>query len=179
VQNEDAVPHADRRTPSPLDAPITPEDRVSTTRQGITDQRAPGRILADAPPDTTGRAGRRVLVVDDHADAAETLAMLLRHAGHEVVALTHGRAAVDLAADFRPHVVILDIGLPDMSGFDVARALRGLPGLREVEIVAVSGYGHRDHVHRAREAGFSAYCLKPLAGEALRALLDGKRPPSL
>ena len=169
----------------PLNAdPERSGDAIQTARTGMsraTESAAPLRVERDV--DTTPDAGpdalraRRVLVVDDHADAAETLAMLLRHAGHEVVALTDGRAAVDVAPTFRPDIVILDIGLPDMSGYDVARELRRLPGTANADIVAVSGYGRGDHVHRAREAGFSAYCVKPLGGEALRNLLAGRVPP--
>lgn len=140
----------------------------------------PRRPHVEAPAErgASDRA-RRILVVDDHPDAAETLAVLFRHAGHEVVALTDGRAAVETASTFRPEIVILDIGLPDMSGFDVARQLRDHPATAGAEIVAVSGYGRGEHVLRAREAGFSAYCVKPLAGETLRTLLDGRVPQGL
>jgi CheY-like chemotaxis protein len=144
------------------------------------DVAVPRQAHVDAPivGGVSDRA-RRILVVDDHPDAAETLAVLLRHAGHEVVALTDGRAAVEAASTFHPQIVILDIGLPDMSGFDVARQFRDHPATANAEIVAVSGYGRGEHVHRAREAGFSAYCVKPLAGETLRTLLDGRVPQGL
>ncbi|HEX9564842.1 MAG TPA: response regulator [Gemmatimonadaceae bacterium] len=124
-------------------------------------------------------AGRRVLLVDDNEDASDTLALLLRQAGHNVRVLSDGREAVDTAMQFRPQVVLLDVGLPGVSGFDVARALRQVPELRDTVLVAVSGYGHGDYVRRAREAGFSHYYVKPLAIEALRALLDSPPPPNL
>jgi CheY-like chemotaxis protein len=171
----------------PLNAvPERSGDAIPTARTGTSraaESTAALRVERDV--DTIPGAGpeagrpRRVLVVDDHADAAETLAVLLRHAGHEVVALTDGRAAVDVAPSFRPDIVILDIALADMSGFDVARELRRLPGTANADIVAVSGYGRGDQVHRAREAGFSAYCVKPLGGEALKSLLAGRVPTGL
>ncbi|ACL65079.1 histidine kinase [Anaeromyxobacter dehalogenans 2CP-1] len=115
-----------------------------------------------APPAApAGAAGpRRVLVVDDNVDAAETLAELLRHAGHEVAIAHDGPGALAAARAGAPDVVLCDIGLPGMSGYDVARALRRErgPGLL---LVAISGYALPEDVHAAHEAGFDRHLAKP------------------
>src|SRR6478609_6332281 len=97
--------------------------------------------------------GVRVLVVEDNVDAAETLADLLRLWGYEVETVHDGEAAVSAAPRFRPRVVLLDIGLPRMNGYEVARWLRGRPELRDLLIVAVTGYGQESDRARGREAG--------------------------
>jgi DNA-binding response OmpR family regulator len=122
---------------------------------------------------------RRVLLVDDNPDATETLATLLRQAGHQVVVMTDADLVMRAATELKPQFVLLDIGLPGRNGFDVARSLRALPELRDSVLVAVSGYGQRDYVRRAREAGFSHYLVKPVNVELLESLLAGRAPPTL
>jgi CheY-like chemotaxis protein len=118
---------------------------------------------------------RRVLVVDDNEDAASMLAMLLRSWGHEVAVVGDGPAAIDAVAEQRPDVVLLDIGLPGMSGYEVARALRAT-GDRTLRIVAVSGYGQPADVSLARAAGCDDHVAKPVDLGVLRASLQQVDP---
>jgi two-component system CheB/CheR fusion protein len=118
---------------------------------------------------------RRVLVVDDNVDAAESLAMLLRVQRHEVRTAHDGPAALDAAAAFRPEVVLLDIGLPRMDGYEVARRLRGQADSQMTLLVALTGYGQDDDRRRAAEAGFDAYLVKPADPAALHNLLVAPR----
>jgi CheY-like chemotaxis protein len=120
-----------------------------------------------------------VLVVDDHADAGETLALLLRRAGHEARAALDGSSALRTATQFLPEVVLLDIALPDMSGFDLARTLRRTPGLEAARLVALSGYAEDEHRRLAREAGCSDYFAKPLGIDALLDFLENPPLPDL
>lgn len=118
-----------------------------------------------------GGASRRVLVVDDNLDAAEGLAMLLQLKGHEVVTAYDGEGAIDRAREFAPEVVLLDIGLPRLDGFEVARRLREEFPQREMLLVALTGYGQERDRLRAREAGFDHHLLKPVRLEMLEQLL--------
>ena len=122
---------------------------------------------------------RRVLIVDDNADAADSLAVLLDMAGHETQAVHSGREALARAESFQPDVILLDIGLPEMDGYEVARRIRELPGGRAVRLVAVTGYGGPEDRLRTRAAGFDAHLLKPLELETLAgALVDSGTKPS-
>jgi signal transduction histidine kinase len=115
---------------------------------------------------------RRVLVVDDNVDAAESEALLLRFLGHVVEVAYNGPAALEVVREFRPEIVLLDIGLPGMSGYEVARAIRALPEARGVVLAAVTGYGQEQDRRRAHEAGFDHHLTKPLAPSALTAFID-------
>ena len=115
----------------------------------------------------------RVLVVDDSVDAAETLTMLLQLSGHDVRTVHDGLAGVDAALDYRPHVVLLDIGLPGMNGFDVARRLREESSLANVVLVAMTGYGEAVARQRSRDAGFDHHLVKPADFEKVEAILAG------
>jgi CheY-like chemotaxis protein len=116
-----------------------------------------------------------VLVVDDNADAAESLAVLLRLEGHEVCTAHDGAAALEAARGFRPEVVVLDIGLPRMDGYQVARRLRAEVGLTEALVVALTGYGQEEDRRRAEQAGFDAHLVKPADPVVLQGLLARKR----
>jgi PAS domain S-box-containing protein len=116
---------------------------------------------------------RRVLVVDDNRDAAESLAMLLRLSGHVTLIAHDGPSAVEAAREFRPQAVFLDIGLPGLDGFEVARRLRQEPSLEGVTLVALTGYGAEDDRRKAQEAGFDRHFVKPVELEALLCLLSG------
>jgi signal transduction histidine kinase len=113
----------------------------------------------------------RVLVVEDNPHAAETLQELLSLWGHEVQVAHDGPAALAEAAGHPPEVVLLDLGLPGMSGFEVAAELRRLPGLAGIRIVACTGYGQQEDRQRTREASFDEHLVKPVAPELLRRVL--------
>jgi PAS domain S-box-containing protein len=115
-------------------------------------------------------AGRRVLVVDDNRDAAESLADLLRMDGHDVEVAYDGPSALERLAAGTPEIVLCDIGLPGMDGYEVARAIRASGG-RGLKLVALSGYAQAEDVRRAREAGFDAHVAKPPDVEELARLL--------
>ena len=109
----------------------------------------------------------RVLIVDDNADAAESVAMVLDLHGHEVKTVGDGAQAMACLSDFLPEAVVLDIGLPGEDGYDVARRLRQHPATREALLIALTGYGQREDVARATEAGFDHHFVKPADPEAL------------
>jgi two-component system CheB/CheR fusion protein len=109
--------------------------------------------------------------VDDNHDAAETLAMLLGLLGHEVQQAHDGHQALRLVSNFIPELVLLDIGLPGISGYKVAAEMRTLPALRHTQLVALTGYGSDEDRHRSRAAGFDHHLVKPVELAALEALL--------
>jgi CheY-like chemotaxis protein len=122
----------------------------------------------------------RIVVVDDHADGADTLAQLLRGLGHDVRVAYNGPNGIALTQSFDPDLVLLDIGLPGMDGYEVARRLQseGAADGRAI-IVAVSGYGQDVDRNRARQAGFSHHFVKPVEFDTLQKLLTSysPRPP--
>lgn len=120
---------------------------------------------------STNPASRRILVVDDNADAAESLAMLLELAGHDVQVAYDGPAALAALSDRRPDVILLDIGLPGMDGYAVAREVRARYGPRSPMLIAMTGYGQPEDRARAQEAGFDFHLVKPVAPDTLMALL--------
>jgi PAS domain S-box-containing protein len=115
--------------------------------------------------------GRRILVVDDNVDAAESLQRVLQIHGHTVRAVGDGYAALDAVASFRPTVVLLDIGLPEIDGYEVARRIRAMPRGGEICLCAVTGWGQADDKQRARDAGFDEHMTKPVDLAALAALI--------
>src|SRR6266567_1582088 len=114
---------------------------------------------------------RRILVVDDDVDAAEALGELLRDYGHDVATAHDGPQALEHARLHRPDVVLLDISMPDMNGYDVAKRMRCELGLGDALIVALSGHGEDRHRHLAREAGFDHHVTKPVDASNLEELL--------
>jgi CheY-like chemotaxis protein len=114
---------------------------------------------------------RRVLVVDDNVDSADSMAELLRVWGHEVQAVHCGSEALAAAPAFRPEVALLDIDMPDMTGYELARRLRALHGFNGTAFVALTGFGQDEDHRRSAEAGFRAHLVKPVDPEALRRLL--------
>lgn len=114
---------------------------------------------------------RRILVVDDNRDAAETLVELLELSGHETRLAYDGRHAVELAAQFRPELVLLDIGLPNINGYDAAKQIRELPGGRYTVLVALTGWGHQEERQKSAEAGFDQHLVKPVHPEVLLKLI--------
>ena len=116
-------------------------------------------------------APRRVLVVDDNADAADSLAMLLEVRGDAVRVAYDGEEALAAEADFVPEVVLLDIGMPKLSGYEVARRIREIRGAG-VLIVAITGWGQDEDRQRSREAGFDHHFTKPVDYAALLEVID-------
>ena len=117
------------------------------------------------------RESRRILVVDDNADAADSLGMLLEVRGDQVRIAYDGLEALAAEAEFRPAVVLLDIGMPKLSGYDVAKRIRAVRG-EAVLIVAITGWGQEDDRQRARDAGFNHHFTKPVDFEMLLDLID-------
>ena len=115
---------------------------------------------------------RRVLVVDDHEPTAVGLGRLIRVLGHDVHIAPNGRAALDSLDTFRPDLILLDLGLPHMDGYEVVRQLRAHPLARSVTIVALTGYGGTTDRARVREAGFDHHLVKPAQFKAVAALLE-------
>jgi signal transduction histidine kinase/ActR/RegA family two-component response regulator len=134
-----------------------------TVRLPLAGAQVPAQAAGVAASDTAQGDSRRfrVLVVDDNTDAAETLAAFLEIGGHSTRVASDGPHALDAAASFQPEVVFLDIGMPGMNGYEVARALRLLPGLRHAVIVALTGWGTEADRSRSREAGFDLHLTKP------------------
>jgi PAS domain S-box-containing protein len=118
------------------------------------------------------RCGHRILVVDDNQDAANSLAMLLRMKGHDVRTAYDGLEAIDAAISHKPEIVLLDVGLPRLNGFDVARRLRESEDLRTVILVALTGWGHDEDRRRSKEAGFDHHMVKPADPAALDRVLE-------
>ncbi|WP_437949485.1 ATP-binding protein [Sorangium sp. So ce296] len=123
-----------------------------------------------------GGARLRIAVVDDNHDAANLLAVALKRWGHDVVVAHDGLEALELLRAHRPDVAVLDIGLPGMDGYELARRLRREPALDRCTLIAVSGYGQDAHRKRAVDAGFDHHLLKPVEPSALMALLAGVTP---
>ena len=128
-------------------------------------------------------AGLRVLVVDDNVDAAQTLAMLVQLAGHDVRVAYDGPPALTLAQAFQPQVVLLDLNLPAMDGYEVARKLRERPETHEAVLAAVTGWGQPEDRRRSKDAGFDRHFVKPVDPNIITKLLSdaqagrGRLPP--
>lgn len=127
----------------------------------------PAPVPAPPRPRPTAAKGRRVLVVEDNPDTADSMRMLLELWGHQARVAGSGPDGVEEARRFRPEVVLCDIGLPGLDGYGVARELRRRPETAGTWLVAVTGYGHDDDRCRSREAGFDAHLVKPVSPEEL------------
>jgi signal transduction histidine kinase len=117
---------------------------------------------------------RRVMIVDDNRDAAESLALVLSLDGHYMHAVFTAKDALNDAQAFRPDVILLDIGLPEMDGYEVARSLRGLAGLERLRIIAVTGYGQSEDLQRTKAAGFDGHLVKPVDIGAIAHAIAGE-----
>jgi PAS domain S-box-containing protein len=126
----------------------------------------------------TAETSRRLLVVDDNVDGADSLAVVLRMWGHEVRIAHSGPQAVELVKSYQPDIVLLDIGLPGMSGYEVARKIRGLQVLDKPLLVAITGYGQNEDRRRSLEAGFDRHLIKPVEPGDLRQILAQRMPVS-
>jgi len=131
-------------------------------------EKAPNRAPVAAPADARSL---RILIVDDNIDAADSIAMLLSMEGHDTRAVHTARAALLAVPDFKPEVVLLDIGLPEMDGYEVARRLRAQNGKHRMRLVAVTGYGQPADRRRAHAAGFDEHMVKPVEPNVLQDFL--------
>ena len=147
-----------RGTVVEITLPTTPAKQAAPDRTERPAARSPARAL-------------RVAVVDDNVDAAEMLAVLVSGLGHTVKLAYDGPSAVQLAASFAPDVILLDIGLPIMNGYEVAQELRRRPPLRHIYLAALTGWGQAEDRRRAREAGFDTHFTKPVSPAAVEDLL--------
>jgi two-component system CheB/CheR fusion protein len=133
------------------------------------------------PSETDGRVGpataRRILVVDDNRDSATTMADYLRMHGHDVSVAFDGPEALVQAEHERPDVVLLDIGLPGMDGYEIADRLRNETAARGLTLIAMTGYGQPEDRERARAAGFDHHLTKPVDLKELQSLLQGSLLP--
>jgi signal transduction histidine kinase len=134
-------------------------------------EKAPGGSASERPGSAMAEP-LRILIVDDNMDSAESLALLMRMAGHEVRTAYEGLSAVAEARTFMPDVVVLDIGLPGMDGYEVAHRLRQEPGGDRLMLLALTGYGQEEDRRRSREAGFDHHLVKPINLERFQELLE-------
>ena len=125
----------------------------------------------ESPPSIPGA---RILVVDDNADAADSLGSLLQLEGHTVVVTYTATDALTKLAEFKPDIVLLDIGLPEIDGYEVARRIRSSPDNRHVRLVALTGYGQAEDRQRAKASGFDAHLVKPVEFSSLQRVLAGR-----
>ena len=135
---------------------------------------APGGAAAGraaSPPEAAGKRSLRILLVDDNRDAVESTCMLLRHWGHDVEAANDGAGALEAVARDRPDIVLLDIGLPGIDGYEVARRIRASEAGADTALVAMTGYGQAEDRRRSSEAGFTMHLVKPVEPAALRMVL--------
>ena len=114
---------------------------------------------------------QRILIVDDNVDAADTLALLLELEGHQTQAVYLSTEAVERATRFKPDVVLLDIGLPVMNGYELAQKFRSIPDLAGVRLIALTGYGKSEDQQRTKAAGFDDHLVKPVDAATLKSAL--------
>jgi signal transduction histidine kinase/DNA-binding response OmpR family regulator len=134
-----------------------------------------GEVAQQPSLTETSRAGKRVLVVDDNIDAAESIAVFLRLEGHEVRTVSDGPQAVAIAQVFAPHVAVVDIGLPGMNGYEVARRLRQKAAAEPALLIALTGYGQKEDRMRSVEAGFDHHFVKPADPRTIQAAIASWR----
>ncbi|HET7369604.1 MAG TPA: ATP-binding protein [Gammaproteobacteria bacterium] len=135
------------------------------------------RLPATAATDDSAESHRcRVLIVDDNKDVADSLAMMLELMDCEIRTVYDGFSALDTAAEFKPHAVFLDVGLPELDGYEVARRLRARPGNDLTALIALTGWSQEQHRQRAIEVGFDRHFVKPADPAEIEKLLDELRP---
>jgi DNA-binding response OmpR family regulator len=120
----------------------------------------------------------RVLVVDDALDIVRTSAILLQHAGFEVRTATNGHDAIKVAGEFHPQIVLLDVGLPDLDGYEIARRLRAGRTLQMMTLIAITAYGREEDHMRAKAAGFDHHLVKPVPFANILALIGSQIQPA-
>ncbi len=124
------------------------------------------------PPVNGSSHSRRILIADDNEDSVMTLAMLFEMAGDETQSAQDGIGAIAAAEAFRPEIALLDIGMPGLSGYEVARRIRACPWGKAMVLVALTGWGQAEDRQKAKAAGFNAHMVKPVDHDMLLKLLD-------
>jgi CheY-like chemotaxis protein len=152
--------------------PLVPDKPRGALAAPVAAPAAPVAAAAAPAAPQDAEQGLRVLVVDDNIDAADTLGALLDMNGHATRVANDGYQAIEMAQEFQPQVVFLDIGLPGMNGYEVARKLRELPGMDRAFLVALTGWGTREDRERSSEAGFDHHLTKPADMNAVETLLS-------
>ena len=137
-----------------------------------------GRATADDKNAMHAQVRRRILVADDNEDSVSMMEMLLSDCGHDVRTANDGLEAVRQADEFEPDVIILDIGMPRLNGYEVCRRIRALPALEKAVMIALSGWGQEEDKRRSEEAGFHYHVVKPVDPSALMQLLSQLKPPT-
>jgi CheY-like chemotaxis protein len=122
---------------------------------------------------TSERSKTRILVVDDNKDSGDTLSLVLRAKGHEVRTARDGQQAIDLTPEFRPNIILMDVGMPKLNGYDTTRFIRELDSGKDVTIVAVTGWSEAEDFQQSKAAGCSAHMTKPVDFAALDRLIAG------
>lgn len=150
------------------------EFTVTLPRQIKDPAPAPSAMDRIAPPPSGSH--RRILIADDNVDSAASLAMMLKILGHEVRVVYDGMAAVDTACEFHPEIILLDIGMPRLNGYDVCRRLRKEPVTKQCLIVALTGWGQESARAESRAAGFDRHLVKPIEMSDLRAVVESPAP---
>lgn len=134
--------------------------------------RFPGSAASAHAPQRVNEGAMRVLVADDNADAAQTTAMLLEMWGYDVLVAENGSQALEFAERFRPEIALIDVGMPDMNGYQVAETLRRTPHGRNAKLIAVTGWGQEADKLEASRAGFDHHLTKPVEPTHLQPLLE-------
>jgi CheY-like chemotaxis protein/two-component sensor histidine kinase len=141
------------------------------------DNSPPSEIVGDNMWHSDQLSSRRVLVVDDNRDAADSLGMLLNLAGAEARAVYNGAAALEVLPTYQPAVLLVDIGMPDMDGYELARRVRQLPNCGDLTLIALTGWGQAEDRQRSQDAGFNFHLTKPADFNTLQSLLDSLQEP--
>jgi CheY-like chemotaxis protein len=128
---------------------------------------------ATTAPATTSPAGKHVMIVDDNRDAADSLQMLFEVYGYRAACAYDGRSALEAARADPPDIIVMDLGMPGMDGYQTARAIRALPGGERIVLIALTGWGHEDAREKTSAAGFNHHIVKPVNFETLRGWLTG------
>ena len=146
-------------------------------RLPLADSPAPAKVVARPRAEQDGEK-KRVLVVDDNQDAAVSMSQILIKRGHEVQVAHDGEQALPLGEKFRPDVVLMDIGMPKMNGYDACTRMRGTPWGKGIHIIALSGWGQEEDRKRSTDAGFDVHLVKPIDGATLRRMISELPPRS-
>jgi CheY-like chemotaxis protein len=128
------------------------------------------KIYAADPKSSRSESARRILIVDDNHDSADAAALILQLDGHNVKTVYNGMDALVVAEQFRPHAVLLDIGMPQLSGYEVAQRMRKEPWGSNLILIAQTGWGQEEDIRQCREAGFDHHFTKPIDFQKLKEL---------